>query len=228
MARTVTLANLRTWARQLANVEGDPNITDAELTSLANRHITEVYDLLVSAGPADYYAASTTISVVAGTSTYALPADFRNLTGVYVNESSAERRPVPPMGENERGRYKPPTTGATVTLEYIPSATVLASDGDTFDGVSGWEELVVNLMARDVMAKREADPSVPMMNIDRLVGRITAQSRARDRGQPKRVVDLDAATTTTWPWGWTTNSRVAVYRLRAANIELYESLWGMP
>lgn len=228
MAREVTLLSLRTWARQLADVESDPNITDSELTALANRHVCEVYDRLVDAGPADYYASTTTVSVTSGTAEYALPADFRSLVAVYVSESSDERRALSPMGNTARGSYKAPSGSSTVYVEYIPTPTELVDDSDTFDGVSGFEELIANLMARDVMVKRESDPSVVLNTIARLEARITSRSRARDRGHPKRVTDTDDEGVSPFPWGWTGSSRLTCYRLRAGNVELYESLWGLP
>ena len=227
MARTVSLASLRTWARQLANVEGDPNITDAELTSLANRHLTEVYDALVDAGPPDYYASTTTVSTVAGTTLYALPSDFRTLLEVYAQESNTQVRLVHPMRHGERGKYRSPTDIWTLTLEYVPAAPILVNPGDTFDGVSGWEELIANLMARDVMIKRQDDPSAVMASIGALQGRINTRARSRDRGHPRYTSDLDAQGIS-YPWLSTNNSRGAVYRLRAGNIELYETLTGLP
>jgi len=226
VARTVTLANLRTWARQLSDTEGDTsNITDAELTALANRHLTEVYDALVDAGPADYYASSQTVNVVAGTIAYALPADFRDLLEVYVHESDSERRILRPMGNGERGRYQAPLAATTLTVEYVPAPGTLVANGDTFDGVSGWEELIANLMARDVMVKREADPSVVLHTIAELRGRIARRARMRDRANPKRITDLDEQSSLWFP---TASSNVSAYRLRGGNLEVYESLWRVP
>lgn len=223
MARTVTLANLRTWARQLADVEGDLNITDTELTALANRHLCEVYDLLVDAGPPDYYAATTTLTTVAGTAAYALPADFRSLLDVYANETTLAVRAVQPMRSGDLGRYRVPSDAWTLTMEYVPGPPVLANAGDTFDGVSGWEELIANLMARDVMVKREADPGVILNTIDRLNARIAMRSRNRDRGHPRFTSDLDDQAS---PIGLPSSVLITAYRLRAGNIELYESAWG--
>jgi len=228
MAREVSLLELRTWARQLSDTESDPNITDAELTALANRHVCEVYDRLVDAGPADYYAATTQITTANGTIVYPLEVDFRNLLNVYVRESSDERRQLAPMPTMGRSAYKAPTGEWTLDVEYIPVPTTLEDDGDTFDGITGFEELVANMMARDVMAKRESDPSVVMANIARLEGRIVSRSRARDKGQPKRIADLDDAAAWPLPYGWTGSSRLACYRLRAGNLELYEGLWTRP
>lgn len=227
MARNVSLLQLRTWARELSDTEGDPNITDAELTALANRHIPEVYDRLVDAGPADYYASTTQITTASGDIHYPLEDDFRNLVAVFVRESSDERRPIFPMPEGARGSFKAPTGVWTLDVEYIPVPEPLEDDGDTFDGVSGFEELIANLMARDVMAKRESDPSIVMSNIARMEARIVARSRSRDRG-PKYVTDLDDAGHPPYPFGWTGSSRISCYRLRAGNLELYEGQWGRP
>jgi hypothetical protein len=227
VARAVTLTNLRTWVRQLSDTENDDTVTDAELTALANRHYPEVYDLLIEAGPPEFYASSTTVSVTAGTIAYALAADFRALLGVYVHESSDERRPLMPMPEGARVQFKAPSQSVTVTLEYIPAASTLSSGSDTVDGVSGWEELIVCRMARDVMTKLEKDPSIVMATAASYEQRIKNRSKNRDRGQPRRITDLDEAFVTA-PWGWTGASKLGGYRLRAGNIEFYEPLWGYP
>lgn len=227
MARAVTLTNLMAWARQLSDTENDDTVTAAELTALANRHYPEVYDLLLEAGPPEFFASSTTVSVTASTIAYALQADFRALLGVYVHESSDERRPLMPMPEGARGQYKAPSQSVTVTLEYIPAATTLSSGSDTVDGVSGWEELIVCRMARDVMVKLEKDPSIVMATAASLEQRIKNRSKNRDRGQPRRITDTDEATAGPI-WGWTGGSKLGAYRLRAGNIEFYEPLWGYP
>jgi hypothetical protein len=226
MARTVTLSSLRTWARQLADVECHPTSAHAELTALANRHLTEVYDALVNAGPPEYYASSTTVTTVAGTTLYALPADFRTLLDVYSHESDTDLRLIHPVGNWQRGRYVAPTGVWTCTVEYVPTASALVADGDTFDGVSGWEELIANMMARDVMVKREADPSIVINTIDRMQARISTRARSRDRGHPKYTTDADAQAIH-FPWGSSTGSRIDAYRLRGDNIELYEPRGGV-
>ncbi len=227
MSRTVTLLELRTWARELSDTESDPNITDAELTALANRHVCEVWDRLVDASAPDYYASTTApFSTAIGTIEYGLPVGFRNLLEVNVHESSDQRRPLLPMPHGARGSYKAPTGVWTVSYDYVPTPDALEDDSDTFDGVSGWEELIANCMARDVMAKRESDPSIVMSNIARLDARIASRSRNRDKGQPKRIVDLDDMPRPTL--GWTGSSRLSCYRLRGDNLELWESLEQRP
>lgn len=228
MPRNVSLLDLRTWARELSDTENDRNVTDTELDALANRHLTEVYDRLVDAGPPDYYASSAQITTSSGIAEYSLEATFRNLIGVYVRESADERRQLWPMPNGGRGNHKAPTGAYTVDVEFIPVPGALEDDADTFDGISGWEELVVNLIAKDVMTKREADPSIVLANIGRLEARINSRARSRDKGAPKRITDLDDASVAPFPFGYSSNSRLSCYRLRAGYIELYEPLWGLP
>lgn len=227
MARASTLLSMRTWIRQLSDTENDDNVSDDELTALVNRHLAEVYDLLIDASPPDYFASSTQVDVESGVSTYPLQADFRALVGVYVHESSDERRLLLPMGEMTRGRYKAPTQDGTLTVEYIPAAPVLDDDAETFDGVSGWEELIVARAAVDVMTKRESDPSIVLAKAQMLEARIKLRARNRDRGSPKRIVDLDDVTRAP-DYGWTGGSRLSCFRLRAGNIEVFEALTVFP
>lgn len=227
MSRQSSLLELRAWARQLSDTENDPNITDAELTALANRHLPEVYDRLVDAGPPDFYASTTQITTSSGQIEYPLDVSFRNLVSVFVRESSDERRLIEEMRPMTRGSFKAPTGTWTLDVEFIPVPPVLEDDGDSFDGVSGYEELIANLMARDVMAKRESDPSIVMSNIARLEERIISRARSRNKGGPKRIVDLDDVNARPW-WGWSSSSRISCWRLRGDYLELYEPLWGYP
>ena len=228
MARTVTLLQLRTRARELSDTENDPFITDSELTALANRHIPEVYDDLVAAGPPEYYAATTTVTTVAGQIPYSLPANFLSLMDVFVHESSTDRRPLPPMPNGARGRFKAPTQASIdLTVEYIPAATALALDADTFDGINGFEELVINLMARSVMHKRNTYQGQLEADIAHLRARIVSRARSRNRGSPKRITDLDDAFDNP-ATEWTGSNALACYRLRAGDLELYEGLWSRP
>ena len=67
-----------------------------------------------------------------------------------------------------------------------------------------------------------------MSNIARLDARIAARARNRDKGKPKRIVDLDEMGSGSLPWADMQTSRLACYRLRGDNLELYEPLWVTP
>jgi hypothetical protein len=224
MAREVELGALKERARFLSDTVNDVTITEEALRASANLHVCAVYDKLVAADE-DYYAATFQITTTPGVIQYAVPAEFRNLTHVYVRETADERREILPMPAMGRGQFKAPSGSWTLDVEIIPVPNVLEDDGDTFDGVSGWEELIAALMARDIMTSRESDPSVPMAIIAMMEPRITARARARDRGG-KRVTDMDEAYGHPYDYYWGRNSKLACYRLRAGNLELYESLWG--
>ena len=225
MARLVTLSDLMTRARTLSNTQNDPNVTDAELISLANRHLPKVYDALVDAGSPDYYSATTQISAVAGQTVYPLTVDFRNLMGVYVRlDSSGRRRRLSSMPSGALASYVAPTqSGTLLDVEYIPGCPTLTLTTDTFDGISGFEELVACLMARDIMIKRQDDPSVIMANIQDEKERIVLRGRSRDKSTPKRITNLnDDRSRDDWWWGGA-GSRLSCYRLRGDNIELMEA-----
>lgn len=225
MAAEVSRLELRTWARQLSDTENDTNVSDAELNALANRHRYELHDRLVDAGPADHFASTTQISVMNGTVQYPLPADFRNLVEVYVRTTAnGDVRRLPAMPQGARARYRAPSTTYTVDVEYIAVPVSLDGDGDSVDGVSGWAELIANLMARDVMIKRESDPSVVLNNIAKLEARITQRAGKRDRG-PRYTADLDEVYA---PDPWTPAISLSCYRLRAGNLEFYEPATYQP
>lgn len=226
MAREVSLGELKARARFLSDTVNDTTVTELELNASANTRLCEVYDRLVDSGPADYYAATTQIVTSPGFIEYPLHVDFRNLVAVYVRESTDERRQLLPMPEMARGRFKSPSGVWTLDVEFIPVPTPLEDDGDAFDGVSGWDELIANYMAQDIMTNRESDPSVVMSNIARLEARINSRAKSRDRAG-KRVTDMDELMARPYG-GWASSSRLSCYRLRAGNLELFEDLWGLP
>lgn len=232
MGQNVSLAQLTARAQQLSDTQRDSNVSAAEWTALANAHLTELYDRLVDAGPADYYASTTQITTSDGVIPYPLPDDFRNLVAMFVRGPAPDdRRVILPMPEGARASFRAPVgSGVVLDLEYIPAPPTLVDGGDTLDGVSGWGELIANIMARDVMIKRESLTQDVLNNIARLEARITQRSRQRDRG-PKRTVDLDDVNARRWasPFGgWSGSTRIACYRLRADNVELYEPMWSRP
>lgn len=225
MARTVTRGQVKTRAQQLADVVGDGNVTDAELTELFNLHLTAVYDILVGAGYASYYSSTQTVTTAVGTSAYSLPADFLQATGVYFVDSNGYRQPIYSLGDRQRGNYRAPTGVYQVELEYVPACPVLATDNDAFDGVSGWDELVSARIARDVLVKRQGDTGMVANIIATTEKRIRSNSTRRDAGGPRFIDDVE----NTAPWWALAQARLTGYRLRGASIELWEPrVWGLP
>jgi hypothetical protein len=224
VARTVTLAQLRTRARQLANFEGATTfLPDADVTERVNTHITEEYDLLIQAAPPSYYSSTTTISVVSGTTAYSLPADFLSLQGVYLVEGNGQVRELMPMRGGERPYFTAPGGSYSVTVEYTPTPTALSSDSDTFDGVNGWDELVASLVARDMLIKARESVEQIQLKIGELRARIRTMGN-RDRGKPRYIRDADQADTRAGRNAYYAIGAIGAYRLRAGNIEFYQPI----
>jgi len=226
MARTVTRLQLVNRAKEMADLESSSFISDAQWQDAANRYLTEVYDLLVQSGPPDYYASTATFTTVVGTTAYALPADFRTSSMVYVVEDGVRRRPLNAVQDRLRQSFQAPTGVYTIELEYIQNPPVLTSDSDTFDGVSGWDELVSALMARFALMKMEQDASGLQQVINECRARIRTCSSNRDRGGPRYISDIDD--NDQMPWWRFSVSPISGYRIRGDNLELYAPAWGPP
>jgi hypothetical protein len=224
MARTATLTQLLSRTRFLSNTTGATTAyPDATLTVLINNAICEVYDLLVEASPPDYYLSKTTPAQVTTSTTYWItwPTDFRTLVNVYEVESTSglQRRLIRPLNDEEAssvGTYAP--VGAWYVLEYVPAPTLLSAAGDTFDGVSGWEELVCAYAARDIREQQQRDISSLQLKIDRLEARIRANSK-RDMGHSWSVSNVYATQRYQFPSA--SNDLISGYQAQGSGIKLY-------
>lgn len=209
MAKTITLANLRTEVRRRADMEGSGFVTDSELTSYINNSATELRDILIQKFQ-DYYITSDDISIVSGTDTYNLAADFYKALGVDMVINSRQSVTMRPFMFRERNRYvynpprgyryrilgdqvrviPEPTSSFTMRIWYVPTFTNLSADGDTLDGVHGWEEYVIIDAAIKCLRKEESDTSALLQDKMFITKRIEEAADNRDVGEPQRVVDV--------------------------------------
>lgn len=226
MARNVSLTTLIDYVRKRADIENETlRFPDLELTDYINQSITELYELLVAADE-EYYLSSQIITTVSGTSTYALSADFFKLKGVDINlgngvlltakpymfaERNMYQNPYAVWAWNARVAYRargnnvtfiPAASGIfTATIWYIPTPTKLVAGSDTFDGVDGWDELVVTDVAIKCGIKDQIPPEDMQVIMGRkaeLVARITSMAE-RDIGAPQRIVDVTSINDS-WPY----------------------------
>ena len=91
-----------------------------------------------------------------------------------------------------------PSGGQTLRIWYTPRLAAPTADGDTIDGVSGWEEYVVADACIKALSKEESDPSVFMAQKQALLQRIEAAAENRDAGSPQTVSDVYGSGTW-WP-----------------------------
>jgi hypothetical protein len=208
----LTLAQIRTQARQRADMEISQFVTDSELTNYVNSSIAELYDILVSRFE-DYYILDTPQTVANGASELTIPADFYKLKGLDYDVGGGQYETVrsfqfvernetfdPGFGTLPRMRYRvlgsvikltpPEFAPGNYRIWYIPRFTPLVLDADTFDGINGWTEYVVVDCAIKMLNKEESDASAFREQKQKLLDRIEAMAADRDAGEPQTIVDM--------------------------------------
>lgn len=215
---SITLLQLRTQARQRADMENSEFVSDSELNNYINASIAELHDILIQSYGSDYYVKSSTFNTAAGTASYALPSDFYKLQGVEAKVSGNSYITLKKFNFNERNRYETaivwnlagiplaryriigsnmqfsPTPDQIVEIKlwYTPVATKLSADGDTLDDVNQFAEYVITDAAIKMMQKEESDVTILMAQKQALLQRITYASQNRDAGEPESVQDITA------------------------------------
>lgn len=212
MSRPVTLANIRARVRELADIEGTSGVayvSDAKLLEYINHSIGVWHSKLVDAVP-ERYATSTDITAT-GAASYNLPADYYGT--LYVEEvigtNRRELARIMPHERNVFGHDSSPALGYEVrtgTLKlyplpasgtyrhhYVTHAPELSADGDTLDGINGWEAWIWLDVACYVLLKQRSDISQLMAKKQEIEAAMTTAAADRIKGNPKRVVDVRPA-----------------------------------
>lgn len=204
MAATVSLLDLRTRVRQRTDYVGSLFLTEAELTSWVNDSYRELYDWLVSTF--DGYYVSQSDNTIASANTFAVPADFYKLLGVDLRISAPDQyQTLPRIQFSDRNTaargyelrqgnvviYPYSTAaGQTYRLFYVPTPTVLVNDGDTLDGIDGFDELIVLDVCLKVVAKSAEDPTLFASQKQAMMERLGATANGRDAAEPAHVTDV--------------------------------------
>lgn len=203
MARTLTLLELRTQVRQRGDYENSDVFTDAILTAWVNDAIAEVYQLLVQSDQL-YYTIDTTLTATPGSDSIPLPADFYKLDGLDLRLGSSQFVPLPAHSIAERNAYgqrtgRPvsyrvqanqirlmpiPSSAETLRLAYTPCAAKLVSDSDTFDGINGWEHLLIAKVLLLCDEREERPLGDRMARIQALEAEVRTAADARNTSEP--------------------------------------------
>lgn len=218
---SITLAELKTQARQLADMEENEFVSDSELTNYINFGIAELHDLLIGTF-ADYYLQSTTNTTTVDQDTYALPDDFYKLRGVDAKLNGSNYFTLRRYNFNERNRYEdfgawtlagisnvryrvmgsnivftPIPDGQTeYKIWYVPKATKLVADSDSFDDVNQYADFVIITAAMKMLVKEESDVSTLAAERARLIDKIEQDAKDRDIGEPESISDVHAENNT--------------------------------
>jgi len=210
MARTFTLLQLRTRARERADMVNSTFITDSELNGYISASYAELYDILVQSGLI-YFTPTTQTVAATGVETYALPADYYGTVRVDRVEGSSYL-PLAEYMITERTSYENNGAGLATAYSiqgsnisllpipgsgsyrhiYIPAPVNLTLDTDTVDGVSGWEEFIVVDAARKMLQKEESSTIGLERDLIRLKERIEEMSHNRAWASPRRVTDVQS------------------------------------
>lgn len=199
----ITLATLRTRARQLGDYENSTVFTDAVMTAWVNEAIGDYCDLL-DEHHEGYRDTSGTISTVAGTATVALPSNFLKARSVDILDSGRYRPLTMLQPGNmalgfDDGRGRPvaylhagaslelfPTPDAVyaIRVRYVPAVTELAADGDTIDVPNGWEAYIIHQTLLRCDQREERPLGDRLAAIDRLKARIVRAAEGRNATEP--------------------------------------------
>lgn len=204
MARSVTLAQLRTRVLRAADLEDLNYISSTEVNDYISTAYGELYDLLVNKG-LNHFESTQSITTT-GVEDYNLPSDYYGTVGVDLIDGG-KRYPLQRYESAERNFYQnatssyalgyrivgtkirlsPATSGGTYQHIYIPAPAVLDDDADTVDGVAGWEELIVIDAA--IKCRRKEDESVSELKEERehLMARIKRASENRYQATPIKL-----------------------------------------
>lgn len=187
MARAVLASELLSRLRQVCDAENDTHLTDAELYRYLTSAVSETWELLTHEGLGDEGIRKAVFTTTSGTLEYPLSsvscsidgggtvagiADFWKVKTLYVSEGNGQRRPISRVGPNEQRALRAVAGSYSMTLCYIPCAPTFSTGAESFDGINGWEEHVIQTAAITLKAKKEDD---------------TGQYRARKRELEDRM-----------------------------------------
>lgn len=201
MARTFTLAELRTAVQRRGGVEGSYDLTEAVLNEFINSAAAELWDILQKKGD-DILVVESTLTTDPGDSAVDLPADFYKERVLWIQDTSMPsgwRKMLPftldeahlfgpATGKNYRYRLQggaivlssATSAAETFRLFYIPCSPVMTSDADELDGLNGFDELVVVMAWRKCVERQRLDTSGVDREIARLMARVSSAADGRN------------------------------------------------
>lgn len=205
MARSVTFLQMRTAVATRGAYENSADITTTVLSDYVNEAVAETWDILVGKWE-DYYVTRSTINVSANQDGITVPTDFYKLRLLQIVDSSMPSgyRRLRPHDldaahtfwavSHKHYRYRLeggllylapiPAVAETLRLFYIPACPLLVADGDTFDGINGYEQLAVQLALLRCQKRQDQPTQETMAEVQRLTARVRTAADSRDADEP--------------------------------------------
>ncbi len=242
MARSVLSAEILSRARLAADAQNDTHITDVWLYLQATALVARLWDILTMnglggegiktvyfdtvSGQGDYSIAGALYgTTAAGAHASALLTDFYKVKTLYGNDGNGLYRPVSRVSANEQYALKAPDSAKVMKLCYLPCAPVWSVGNESFDGINGYEEWIVQGLANAIRVKKGDDAS-KHKSAQREVEEQVQTAANRNMDEPPRVIRRRAASAwanRTLPY----SGGVGAWDLRGGNLELYAPSYGI-
>lgn len=231
MAYPVSLTTLSERVLQRSNLEGAATfIKPQELTDLINGSIAEwVDEVRGTTWNGTYTRQPYKLTTSSSKQTYPLPQDFLTLLSVDVALSGGTVIAARPYQEEERNAFRnypllsawstaapifyqvqatdisfiPIPQGAyAVTVNYVPTAPILADPDDSIDSVNGWEEFIVLDAAIKCLIKAGEAETIPILGqrLEQQRTRIRSLAPRRDQMGAERVHVIQNAGFDDWDY----------------------------
>lgn len=186
MARSVTIANLITRAKQRADLVNDTHVSDAEWQVYLAEAYNELHAIVAETGSRQFEAEETITAT--GASSYNLPSAYLSTVSVeFVTDGSGARRPLHRLMPAETALYRGMTgeacayelTGTTIVLWprpssgsyrhiYIPQPTDYSSSGTDIDCLNVYGEQFITWSAASMaIHKQERNAQFALMRVEK-------------------------------------------------------------
>ncbi len=239
MARSVLSSEIIARGRLAADAVNDTNITDAWLYQKATALVAKLWDIILNNGlggegvkwatfntvtDQTEYDTTDSIWAINGGSATAL-TDFYKVKTLYVNDGSGLYRPIPRVSPNEQYAMRGPQAVVGMKLYYIPCAPVWSTGAETFDGINGYEEWIVQGLAYAIRVKQQDDGGSHKGEQREIEEQIKVSAN-RNADEPPRIIrrrTAQAWASRTLPY----SGGVGAWDIRGNNIELYTPSVGL-
>lgn len=210
MPRTFTVLQLQSRVQKLVDLENDPHVVAAEIKERLSAAYAKYYAKLVKAGIGLAGESTQTITMNGVAQTAALQADhFVTLRVDYAIDSTRwepldeidvrEIHLLPNSGSWACGyrlvgqtiTFYPLPAAGTYRHIYVPAAADLTTDGQTVDGVTGWERAIIVEAAIECLLKQGRDVGVLQALLrerDLIDARIDEEASMRSLTQHRRII----------------------------------------
>ena len=238
--RNWTLPELDERLRSLLNIQNDRHVDRDERYAFLVSAVQEAWDLIVKSGLAEQYVKKVSFNTVANQMEYEIEpedgtgliddGDFYKVSAIYVDEGNGHLRSIERINPAEILYHQAPQAVVPMWLYYIPAAPTFKDENEdwdeeeTFDGINGWEELVLQTAALNICQKKGDDYNQYYRRKKDLEQRIATMGNT-DWSGPTRVVRRArrrVADRLFFPF----SSNVTAWGIRGGKLELYGNTYS--